>query len=92
MQDGEAELKLRERIMAIASALGANDAEYLIRITAGDAELLDECLALMNKGISITTINTWLAEKMNVTHESSQAYKTCEAVLNLSVRREHNPE
>ncbi|MEP1079653.1 hypothetical protein NDI52_30035 [Leptolyngbya sp. PL-A3] len=41
MQDSEAELKLREKIMAIASTLSINDTEYLIRVTAGDTELLD---------------------------------------------------
>jgi hypothetical protein len=90
MQGNEAEIKLKARMLAIRHALQVDEAEYLLRSTNGDDTLLNECLALLSQGIGIATINEWLHEKIGLIKGRSQAYKFCEAVLNLSFGSQRN--
>lgn len=70
---------------ALRSAVG-EEARYMLQLINGDDVLLAECLELTMRSASPISIGKWLHAKKGLA-ERSQAYSFCEAVLNLSLRR-----
>lgn len=81
----DAELKLKAKLLAIRSTVKQDDAEHLVRLAKGDDGLLGQCLELEKSGVSFSHITEWLEAKTGLAQAGSQAYRVCEAVLNLSM-------
>lgn len=90
MQPDELEIKQQADKKALRSALGSSDAEYLLRLVNGDNTLLTECLELAKRSAGPISITKWLHAKKGLLEPGCQAYRFCEAVLNLSLRRDRH--
>jgi hypothetical protein len=88
MKPDEVEANRQAAKKILCTVLGTTNAERLIPLINEDDALLAECLELTHRRAGPDSILKWVQGKVELTEANSQAYRFCEAVLNLSIRRD----